>query len=93
MDKTTIAAPTREDRIFEIVAENAHQPRETLDRETSLIDILDSLGRVEVVMELEDEFELAIPENETDHILTIGQLIDEVEKRLRTKDGNAPPSS
>ncbi|KAK6201420.1 mitochondrial acyl carrier protein [Scheffersomyces amazonensis] len=39
---------------------------------------LDSLDVVEVVMELEHEFNIQIPDNEADSIKTVGQAIDYV---------------
>src|SRR5688572_12380561 len=98
-ENTNAVAISLEERIFQIAAEESHQPRERLDRETSLFDIMDSLGRVEFVMALEDEFELSISETESDKILTVGQAVDAVEAKLRERereqrnpDGDAPPS-
>lgn len=39
---------------------------------------LDSLDVVEVVMELEHEFNIQIPDNEADSLKTVGQTIDYV---------------
>lgn len=90
MDNNTVVAPTLEERIFQIVAEEAEKPRESLDRDTALADHFDSLGRVELVMAMEDEFELSIPDEEAERIITIGHLIDEVESRLRKPRANEP---
>lgn len=85
-NNNTVATPTLEERVFQIVAEKADQPREALDRSTALADHLDSLGRVELVMALEDEFELSIPEDDAVKIVTAGQLIDEIAERLRKRE-------
>ena len=45
---------------------------------------VDSLGLVEFVMEVEDVFDVKIPEEELDGIATIGQAADLVEKKLAT---------
>lgn len=71
-----------EQRVIEIVAEKTHTPVERIDRETRLFDITDSLGAVEVVMELEDEFEGSIPEDVADKLQTIGHIIDYVKEHL-----------
>ena len=98
-NSTACVAPTVSvsDRVFRIAAEHTEQPREMLDRETALGEYLDSLGTVEMIMELEDEFELSIPEDQAQEIKTIGQAIDAVESRVRARagaasDANSPAS-
>ena len=73
------AARTVAERVIEIISEKTETPAERIDRETRLFDITDSLGAVEIVMELEDEFEGSIPDEVSDTIQTVGQLIDYVE--------------
>ena len=67
------------ERVIDIVSEKTETPAERIDRETRLFDMTDSLGAVEIVMELEDEFEGSIPDDVSDTIQTVGQLIDYVE--------------
>ncbi len=43
---------------------------------------VDSLGVVELLMALEDEFGVKIPDEEAEELLTVGQAIDLVEKKL-----------
>lgn len=43
---------------------------------------VDSLGLVEFVMEVEDVFDVKIPEEELDGIATVGQAADLVERKL-----------
>ena len=77
-----VAARSVADRVIEIISEKTEAPTERIDRETRLFDITDSLGAVEIVMELEDEFEGSIPDEVSDTIQTVGQLIDYVEAHL-----------
>ena len=85
------------ERVFNLVAEESGQPLETIDRETRLgSDTFDSLDTVEMIMALEDEFEIAIPDDVAQNILTVGQLIDVIETRVALRGqaadaGNAPP--
>ncbi|KAI9634685.1 acyl carrier protein-like protein [Dioszegia hungarica] len=51
---------------------------------------LDSLDAVEVVMAIEEEFGIEIPDAEADEITTVKQAIDYVEK---TPEGGLSPSS
>jgi acyl carrier protein len=43
---------------------------------------VDSLGVVELLMALEDEFGVEIPDDEAENILTVGQAVDTVIARL-----------
>ncbi|MGB7861523.1 MAG: acyl carrier protein [Acidimicrobiia bacterium] len=43
---------------------------------------VDSLGVVELLMALEDEFEVKIPDEEAESIVTVGQAIDLVQSKL-----------
>src|SRR5688572_29493221 len=102
MNNRITASPTSvAERVFQIVAEESEQPLETIDRETNLAgDAFDSLGVVELIMALEDEFEISIPDDAAEKIQTVGQLIDAIEARVSphaargaTDAGNAPPGS
>jgi acyl carrier protein len=71
-----------QDRVFDIVAEQLGVSRDQLTRDTSFINDLgaDSLDNVELVMELEEEFDVNIPEDEAEKIQTVGQAIDYIER-------------
>ena len=43
---------------------------------------VDSLGVVELLMALEDEFDVKIPDEEAESIVTVGQAVDLVTKKL-----------
>jgi len=43
---------------------------------------VDSLGVVELLMALEDEFDVKIPDEEAESIVTVGQAIDMVQGKL-----------
>jgi acyl carrier protein len=45
----------------------------------------DSLDFVEVIMEVEDRFEIAIPDEESEKIKTVGQLLDHINRKLARK--------
>ena len=99
-DINSAPAPVIEERVFQLVAEESEKPRETLDRNTVLGDeLFDSLDMVEIIMALEDEFEISIADEEAQQIRTIGQLVDAVEAKLSgvsakpQHDGNTPSSS
>jgi len=43
---------------------------------------VDSLGVVELLMALEDEFDIKIPDEEAESIMTVGQAIDLVNNKV-----------
>jgi acyl carrier protein len=70
------------DRVIEIVADQLGVEKEKITRETSFVNDLgaDSLDTVELVMELEEEFDINIPDDAAEKIQTVGQAIDFIEK-------------
>ncbi len=70
------------DKVFDIVAERMGVKREELRPETSFVNDLgaDSLDQVELVMELEEQFELNIPDEDAEKIGTIGDAIKYIEE-------------
>lgn len=67
-----------ETKVIEIVAEQLQVEKGKISRTTSFVDDLnaDSLDTVELVMELEDEFETNIPDDQAERIKTVGEAID-----------------
>jgi acyl carrier protein len=76
-----------EERVIEIVCENLGVNKEQVTRNTSFIEDVgaDSLDIVELVMELEEEFEITIPDEQAEKIKTVGEAIDYIEKELAKK--------
>lgn len=67
-----------EAKVIDIVAEQMGVDKTTITRTTSFVNDLnaDSLDTVELVMELEDEFETSIPDDKAEQIRTVGEAID-----------------
>ena len=76
------------DRVIEIVCEQMGQSKDKVSEETSFINDLgaDSLDTVELVMELEDEFDLSIPDEDAEKIKTVGDAIGYIEEHAKKKD-------
>ena len=70
------------ERVIDIVAEQLGVSKEQVTPETSFVNDLgaDSLDTVELVMELEEEFDINIPDDAAEKIQTVGQAIDYIEK-------------
>lgn len=76
------------ERIIEIVAEKMGKPKEEISAEKSFVNDLgaDSLDTVELMMDIEDEFDLSIPEEEAQKIVTIGDAIKYVQEHGDKKE-------
>ena len=71
-----------EERVKDIVAEQLGVDKDKVSPETSFVNDLgaDSLDTVELVMELEEEFDINIPDDAAEKIQTVGQAIDFIQK-------------
>jgi acyl carrier protein len=67
-----------EERVREIVSERMNVAADQISREAVFTTDLgaDSLDQVELVMELEEEFGITIPDDAAEKIQTVGQAID-----------------
>jgi len=76
-----------EERVIEIVCENLGVNKEQVTRNTSFTEDVgaDSLDIVELVMELEEEFEITIPDEQAEKIKTVGEAIDYIKRELEKK--------
>jgi len=70
--------PSIEERVVDIVAEQLGVDKEKVSKETSFVNDLgaDSLDTVELVMELEEEFDVTIPDEAAEKIQTVGEAVD-----------------
>jgi len=69
-----------EERVKKIVAEQLGSGEDEITSESSFIDDLgaDSLDTVELVMALEEEFDIEIPDDDAEKIATVQAAIDYV---------------
>src|SRR5699024_5214205 len=70
------------DKIKDIIVDKLGIDEEKVTREASFKDDLgaDSLDIAELVMELEDEFDMEIPDEEAEKINTVGDALDFIDK-------------
>tara|TARA_S200000501_G_C20829124_1_gene746356 strand:+ start:316 stop:555 length:240 start_codon:yes stop_codon:yes gene_type:complete len=73
-------------RVKKIIAEQLGVAENDIKSESSFVDDLgaDSLDTVELVMALEDEFEMEIPDEQAEKITTVHQAIEYVNTHLKT---------
>lgn len=72
---------TVEERVVDIVAEQLGVDKDKINRDTSFVNDLgaDSLDTVELVMELEEEFDISIPDEAAEKIQKVGEAVDFIE--------------
>lgn len=76
-------AASIEDRVKKIVIEQLGVKEDEIKNDASFVDDLgaDSLDTVELVMALEEEFDVEIKDEEAEKITTIQEAIDFIKKR------------
>lgn len=76
-------------KVKDIISEQLGVKKEEIKQESSFIDDLgaDSLDTVEVVMALEEEFGVEIPDEDAEKITTVGQAVKYIEEKLNKKEG------
>jgi acyl carrier protein len=72
------------DKIKQILADTLDVNVDELSADTNIATDLgaDSLDVVEILMSIEDEFEIEIPDSEIENIRTIGELVEYIETNM-----------
>jgi acyl carrier protein len=83
-------AASRFDELRKIIAEQLGVDPEKITPETSFVNDLgaDSLDTVELVMELEEEFDLNIPDDEAEKMQTIGDVLRYLLRKRESEDNS-----
>ncbi|MEC8063600.1 MAG: acyl carrier protein [Pseudomonadota bacterium] len=73
------------EKVVEIIADQLDVDKESIVPEASFVDDLgaDSLDTVELVMALEEEFDIEIPDEEAEKITTVQQAIDKITSQMQ----------
>ncbi|HKW86669.1 MAG: acyl carrier protein [Nitrospiraceae bacterium] len=73
-----------EDRIKKIIAEQLGVDEDEVVPEASFVEDLgaDSLDTVELVMAFEEEFEIEIPDEDAEKILTVGRAMEYIKEKI-----------
>jgi len=74
-----------DERLSQIIVGQLGVSKEEIKREASFIDDLgaDSLDIVELVMAMEEEFDIEIPDDDAERIQTIGDAFSYIEERVK----------
>lgn len=75
------------EKVKEIVSVQFNVDKEDITKDTSFKDTLnaDSLDLVELVMALEDEFDLEVQDEDMESIKTVGDVVENIENVLDNK--------
>jgi len=73
-----------EEKVKKIICEQLNVSEEDVVPEASFVDDLgaDSLDQVELIMAMEEEFDVSIPDEDAEKIGTVQDAIDYIEKAL-----------
>ncbi len=73
------------DEIVELLSEQLNVDKSTLTRDTRFVEDLhtDSLDMVEMLISLEDKYNISVPDEEAKDLQTIGKLADYVEEKIK----------
>ena len=74
---------TVDERVKKVIAEQLGVEEDEVVPEASFVEDLgaDSLDTVELVMALEEEFEIEIPDEDAEKILTVGKALDYIKEK------------
>ncbi len=73
------------EKVVEIIVEKLGVTAEEVTPEASIIEDLgaDSLDIVELVMDMEEEFGLEIPDEEAENLVNVKDIVDYIDKNLK----------
>ena len=72
------------DKVKEIIVEQLGVAENAVTEEASFIDDLgaDSLDIVELIMALEEEFDMEIPDADAEKVVTVGDVVDYIKENV-----------
>ncbi|MCF7805655.1 MAG: acyl carrier protein [Candidatus Marinimicrobia bacterium] len=74
------------DTVKEIIQDKLGVEESKITKEASFIDDLgaDSLDTVELIMQMEEEFNLEIPDEEAEKLTTVGSVVDYIDEKVNS---------
>ncbi|MCI9063391.1 MAG: acyl carrier protein [Clostridia bacterium] len=73
------------EKVKAIIVEQLQVAENTVTEEASFIDDLgaDSLDLVELIMALEEEFDIEIPDTDAEKVVTVGDVVDYIKENVQ----------
>ena len=74
------------EKLKKIIAEVLNVDEEEITMETTFVDDLgaDSLDVFQIIMDLEEEFDIEIPNEEAEKIVTVGDAVEQIKNALNS---------
>ena len=72
------------EKLQAIIADVLNVPKDDITPETTFVDDLgaDSLDIVELIMALEEEFDIEIPDADAEKVVTVGDVVDYIKENV-----------
>ena len=71
------------EKLKEIIADHSGEEADTITAETKFADLgIDSLTTVEILMDIEDEFGVEVPDEILDKLVTVKDVVDYIEENM-----------
>jgi Acyl carrier protein len=81
-------------RSIEIIAKAKNIPTDTINLDTTFEELnIDSLDKINISFEVEEAFDIAIPDDALGSLKTVGDVVRGVEQLVAAKAGAAPPAA
>jgi acyl carrier protein len=81
-------------RSIEIIAKAKNIPTDTINLDTTFEELnIDSLDKINISFEVEEAFNIAIPDDALGSLKTVGDVVRGVEQLVAAKAGSAPPAA
>ena len=81
-------------RSIEIIAKAKNIPTDTITLDTTFEELnIDSLDKINISFEVEEAFNIAIPDDALGSLKTVGDVVRGVEQLVAAKAGSAPPAA
>ena len=76
------------EKLQEIIADVMNVPKEEITPDTTFVDDLgaDSLDIFQIIMGIEEEFDIEIPDEDAEKLTTVGEAMDYVKTKLGVED-------
>lgn len=71
-----------EERVIQVISSIINQPIEELRNKLNEIDLWDSLNKVEIIIALEDEFDISFTQEEISKINTINEACELIKGKI-----------
>lgn len=70
------------EKLQKIIAEVMNVDEEEINMDTTFVDDLgaDSLDVYQIIMGIEEEFDIEMPNEDVEHIVTVGDAVEEIKK-------------